>query len=130
MSKTKGSDKDHAKDSSKTWMMNLTIENEQQAAYAYMPYIKGGAVFIETTQDYALGDAVFVLLTVANKGNKGGKYPINGKVVWVSSAGVRGERPQGIGVQFPKDDTGDKARQAMEAMMGTMSKDLKKTATL
>ena len=122
MTTTKGS-----KDTSRPWMLSLTLGDKNTAANLYMPFIKGGGVFVESDKEYNLGDSVFVLLTV---GEEAKKFPINGKVVWICSANARGDKAQGIGVQFPKDDSGEGARVAIEQMIGKMRSSMKKTATL
>ncbi|HEX4842222.1 MAG TPA: PilZ domain-containing protein [Limnobacter sp.] len=115
------------KDTTRPWMLSLSLIDKTTTANLYMPFVKGGGVFVESDKQYALGDPVFVLLTV---GEEAKKYPINGKVVWVCGPNARGDKPQGIGVQFPKDDSGESARVAIEQMIGKMRNSMKKTATL
>ncbi|HEX4856965.1 MAG TPA: PilZ domain-containing protein [Limnobacter sp.] len=117
----------NGRDGSRPWMLSLTLGDKTVATRLYMPFIKGGGVFIESDKEYNLGDPVFVLLTV---GEDAKKFPINGKVVWICGANARGDRAQGIGVQFPKDDSGHGARVAIEEMIGKMQGSMKKTATL
>lgn len=84
-------------------------------------------MFVETEQPLSLGDSLFVLLTVGDNGNK---FPINGKVVWINGESVRGDRPVGVGLQFPSDSSGEAAKTAIEELIGTIRTSLKKTATL
>ncbi|HEY1058713.1 MAG TPA: PilZ domain-containing protein [Limnobacter sp.] len=116
-----------AKESARPWMLSLNLTDKGHVAQVYMPFIKGGGVFVETDKDYNLGDPVFVLLTV---GDEGRRFPINGKVVWICGPNARGDKPQGIGIQFPKDDSGESARLAIEQMVGKMMHSVKKTSTL
>ncbi|MFN4328119.1 MAG: PilZ domain-containing protein [Limnobacter sp.] len=115
------------KESARPWMLSLSLTDKVTAAQLYMPHVKGGGVFVETDKAYELGDPVFVLLTI---GDEGRKFPVNGRVVWVCGPNARGDKPQGIGVQFPKDDSGEGAKLAIEQMIGKMQASLKKTATL
>lgn len=115
------------KEASRPWMLSLTLGDKNTAANLYMPFIKGGGVFVESDKEYNLGDPVFVLLTV---GEEAKKFPINGKVVWICGVNARGDKAQGIGVQFPKDDSGEGVRVAIEQMIGKMQNSMKKTATL
>lgn len=108
-------------------MLSLALTDKTTAANLYMPFIKGGGVFVETDKEYNLGDPVFVLLTI---GDEGKKFPVNGKVVWTCGANARGDRPRGIGIQFPKDDSGEGAKAAIEQMIGRIRDSIKKTATL
>lgn len=114
-------------ETSRAWMLSLSLGDKNTAANLYMPFIKGGGVFVPSDKDYNLGDPVFILLSV---GEEAKKFPINGKVVWICGANARGEKTQGIGIQFPKDDSGEGARLAIEAMIGKMQTTLKRTATL
>ncbi len=115
------------KDANRPWMLSLTLVDKNTAANLYMPFIKGGGIFVESDKEYNLGDPVFVLLTV---GDEAKKFPINGKVVWICGANARGDKARGIGIQFPKDDTGEGVRVAIEQMIGKMQSSMKKTATL
>lgn len=115
------------KETTRPWMLSLTLGDKTLASNVYMPFVKGGGVFIESDKEYNLGDPVFVLLTV---GEEAKKFPINGKVVWICGANARGDKPRGIGIQFPKDDSGEGARAAIEQMVGKIQGSMKKTATL
>jgi type IV pilus assembly protein PilZ len=117
----------NTKDTNSSWMLSLTLSDPNTAAGLYMPFIKGGGIFVESDKEYNLGDPVLVLLTV---GAEAKKYPINGKVVWICGPNARGHKVQGIGVQFTKDDSALGARDAIEQMIGTIKGPLKKTATL
>lgn len=111
----------------KVWMHSLEIKERARAADLYMPFIKGGGVFVETEQKFELGDSLFVLLTV---GDDGIKCPVNGKVVWINGDNSRGDRPVGVGIQFPQDASGVAAKEEIERMVGRMQDSIKKTATL
>ena len=88
-------------------VLSLNIR-EQAALYAaYMPFLKGGGIFIPTSRQYQLGEEVFMLLSLMDDPNR---IAVQGKVVWITPEGVQGNRTQGIGVQFTQDDTGATAR--------------------
>lgn len=111
----------------KVWMHSLQIKDKTKAAELYMPFIKGGGIFVETEQRLELGDSLFVLLTV---GDDGVKCPVNGRVVWVNGDNSRGDRPIGVGIQFPSDASGAATKEEIERMVGKMQASIKKTATL
>jgi Tfp pilus assembly protein PilZ len=68
---------------------------ERAALYAaYMPFLRGGGIFIPTSRPYALGEEVFMLLSLMDDPNK---IAVQGKVVWITPEGVQGNRTQGIG---------------------------------
>lgn len=68
----------------------------------FMPQIKGGGIFIETSRPYALGDELFILLTLPDDGPR---VPVAGKVVWITPEGSRDGRPAGVGIQFTGDQS-------------------------
>lgn len=111
----------------KVWMHSLHLTDKTKAAELYMPFIKGGGVFVETEQKLGLGDSLFVLLTI---GDDAKKFPVNGKVVWLNGDSGRGDRPVGLGIQFPNDASGTAAKQEIERMIGKMQLSMKRTATL
>jgi type IV pilus assembly protein PilZ len=80
---------------------------------AYMPFVKGGGLFIPTKKDYQLGEEVFMLLTLMDEPEK---IPVAGKIVWVTPSGAQGNRAAGIGVQFSDQDDGA-ARNKIEGFL-------------
>ena len=90
---------------------------EKAALYAaYIPLFKEGGIFVPTNKDYALGDDVYLLLTLPQDPQR---YPIAGKVGWVTPPGASGNRTQGIGVRFPKDSKTGELRYKIEQILGT-----------
>src|SRR6185437_5653359 len=93
----------------------LNIREKAALFAAYMPFLKGGGIFIPTTRAYALGEEVFMLLSLMDDPNR---IAVQGKVVWITPEGVQGNRTQGVGVQFTLDDTGAAARATIERLLG------------
>ena len=82
-------------------VIQLAIK-EQAALYAaYIPLFAEGGIFIPTTREYKLGDDIYVLLSLPEDPQR---YPVAGKVAWVTPAKAAGSRTQGVGIQFPKDE--------------------------
>jgi type IV pilus assembly protein PilZ len=81
----------------KQGVMSLAIRDKTMLLAAYMPYLKNGGIFIPTDRSFELGDEVFLLLTLMDDPQR---YPVTGKVVWITPRGALGGRPQGIGIQF------------------------------
>lgn len=79
----------------------LALELKDQAALyqAYMPFVKGGGLFVNTAREYSIGDDVFVLLTLLEQSEP---IPVAAKVVWVSPPGSTSYLP-GIGIQLGED---------------------------
>jgi type IV pilus assembly protein PilZ len=84
-------------------ILSLTIKDKSALYAAYMPFIKGGGLFIPTKKSYQIGDEVFMLLTLMDETEK---LPVAGKIVWITPPGAQGNRAAGIGVQFSDQDDG------------------------
>ena len=95
-------------------VLSLNIREKAALYAAYMPYLKGGGIFIPTNRQYQLGEEVFMLLSLMDDPQR---IAVQGKVVWVTPDGVQGNRTQGIGVQFTNDDTGASARATIEKIL-------------
>ncbi|NDP42839.1 MAG: pilus assembly protein PilZ [Aromatoleum sp.] len=96
-------------------VLSLNIRERPALYAAFMPFLRGGGIFIPTARQYQLGEEVFMLLSLMDDPNR---IAVQGKVVWVTPEGVQGNRTQGIGVQFTQDDTGAAARAAIEKILG------------
>ncbi|GGJ90536.1 PilZ domain-containing protein [Pseudomonas matsuisoli] len=83
-------------------ILSLTIKDKSVLYAAYMPFVKGGGLFIPTSKNYRLGDEVFLLLNLMDEPDK---IPVAAKVIWVTPKGAQGNRAAGIGVQFSDNDT-------------------------
>jgi type IV pilus assembly protein PilZ len=62
-------------------ILSLTIKDKSALYAAYMPFIKGGGLFVPTKKEYRLGEEVFMLLTLMDDSEK---IPVAGKIVWVT----------------------------------------------
>lgn len=83
-------------------ILSLTIKDKALLYSAYMPFVKGGGLFIATSKSYRVGEDVFLLLSLMDEPDK---IPVAGKIIWVTPRGAQGNRKAGIGVQLPVDDT-------------------------
>src|ERR1700737_2862118 len=99
---------------SRPGVLSLNIREKAALYAAYMPFLKGGGIFIPTSRVYQLGEEVFMLLSLMDDPQR---IAVQGKVVWVTPEGVQGNRTQGIGVQFTPDDTGASARAPIEKII-------------
>lgn len=108
-------------------VLSLTIRERSALYAAYMPYVKGGGLFIPTNRTYQMGDQVYMLLSLMDEP---GKISLSGKVVWITPAGAQGNRPQGIGVQFEDSDSGQAARNKIESILGNAMKSNRSTHTI
>ena len=96
-------------------VLSLSIKEKPALYAAYMPFVKGGGIFIPTAKSYRLGDEVFMLLTLMDDPNK---LPVAGKVAWITPAEAQGNKSQGIGVQFSDNESGIAARNKIEGLLG------------
>jgi len=107
--------------------LSLNIREKAILYAAYMPFLKGGGIFIPTTKQYRMGDEIFMLIGLMGDTNK---IPVAGKVVWITPAGSQGNKAQGIGVQFGEDEGGVAARNKIEELLGGQLKVNRPTHTM
>jgi type IV pilus assembly protein PilZ len=77
----------------------LTVDIREPLALhaAYMPFVDNGGLFVPTTQAYALGDQVSVLLDLMGEPER---LPFTGTVVWLTPPQAQNGRTQGVGLRF------------------------------
>jgi type IV pilus assembly protein PilZ len=110
----------------KPGVLSLAIK-EKAALYAsYMPFVKGGGLFIPTNKSFNIGDEVFMLLSLLDDPTK---LKVVGRVIWLTPV-TQGNRPQGIGVQLSEKDGGLEAKNKIEALLGGALKSGKPTHTM
>lgn len=95
-------------------VLSLTIKDKNALYAAYMPYVKGGGIFVPSNRPYKLGEEVFMLLQLMDNKEK---IPVAGHVVWLTPRGAQGSRTAGIGIQFNEKDSG-LARNKIETILG------------
>ncbi len=108
-------------------VLSMAIKDKGQLYSAYMPFLKGGGLFIPTPKRYALGDEVFVMLTLLDDKER---LPVAGRVVWITPAGAQGGRAAGIGVQFAESAEGEMVRGKIETHLAGLLQGDKTTFTM
>lgn len=104
------------------------VFREKGALYAaYIPSLREGGVFVPTSRDYRLGEDIYLLLTLPDDPQR---YPVAGKVVWLTPANASGGRTQGVGVCFPADEKSRVLRMRIEQVLGTAISSSKPTQTI
>lgn len=116
-----------AKAPSRAGMLSLSIKERRALYAAYMPFVKNGGLFIPTTREYAMGDQVYIVLTLMEDPTR---WPISGKVVWLTPSGAQGNRQQGIGVQFDSNEKATEVRNKIEGILGNAMKSTRTTHTM
>ena len=82
---------------------------------------------MSSTRDYQLGDDVYVLLTLPDDTQR---YPVAGKVAWITPGRAAGNRTQGIGVRFPSGEKSQQLKTIIEDMLGTLLSSDRPTQTM
>lgn len=110
----------------KPGVLSLAIKEKLALYAAYMPYVKGGGLFIPTNKPFKIGEEVFMLLSLIDDPLK---LKVVGHVVWVTPTAQAG-RPQGVGVQFSEKDGGLEAKNKIESLLGSALKSPRPTHTM
>jgi type IV pilus assembly protein PilZ len=96
-------------------VIQLSIKEKAALYAAYISYFPEGGIFVPTNRAYSLGDDVYLLLSIMDDPQR---YPIAGKVAWITPPNAPGNRPQGIGVRFPSDEKSKVLRAKIEELLG------------
>ena len=107
--------------------MQLAIKEKAALYAAYIPFFEEGGIFVPTAREYKLGDDVYVLLTLPDDPQR---YPVAGRVAWVTPARAAGNRTQGVGIQFPKDEKSRQLKHKIEEVLGTALASERPTQTI
>lgn len=104
------------------------VFRERGALYAaYIPAFSDGGLFVPTTREYRLGDDIYLLLSLPDDAQR---YPVAGKIAWITPPNASGGRTQGVGVKFPSDEKTRLLRLKIEEVLGTAISSAKPTQTL
>jgi type IV pilus assembly protein PilZ len=108
-------------------VLSLPIKEKSALYAAYMPFIANGGIFVPSTKPYRIGDEIYLILTLMDDPTK---YPIAGKIAWITPAGANNNKVQGIGVQFSADESGQRIKQRIEELLGAALGSSRATHTL
>ena len=104
------------------------VFKERGALYAaYMPALTDGGLFVPTQRECQLGDDMYLLVSLPDDPQR---YPVAGKVAWITPANASGGRTQGVGVRFPNDEKTRALKLRIEEILGTSIASAKPTQTL
>jgi type IV pilus assembly protein PilZ len=96
-------------------VIQLSIKEKAALYAAYIPLFSDGGIFIPSSRDYRFGDDVYVLLSLPNDPQR---YPVAGKVAWITPAKASGSRTQGVGIRFPADEKSRQLKIKIEEILG------------
>jgi type IV pilus assembly protein PilZ len=108
-------------------VIQLSIKEKAALYAAYIPLFAEGGVFIPTAREYGLGDDVYVLLSLPEDMQR---YPVAGKVAWVTPAKAAGGRTQGVGITFPRDEKSRALKLKIEEILGAHMASERPTQTI
>lgn len=104
------------------------VFREKGALYAaYMPVLSDGGLFVPTQRPYKLGEDIYLLLSLPDDPQR---YPVAGKVAWITPANASGGRTQGVGVRFPADEKTRLLKLKIEEILGTQISSSRPTQTV
>ncbi|MCW5660608.1 MAG: PilZ domain-containing protein [Burkholderiaceae bacterium] len=104
------------------------VFREKGALYAaYVPILLDGGLFVPTTREYKIGEDIYLLLSLPDDPQR---YPVAGKVAWITPANASGGRTQGVGVRFPNDEKTRLLKLKIEELLGTQLQSAKPTQTI
>lgn len=87
--------------------LSLNIQDTQTLLSAYMPVLERGGIFVPTREHYALGQQIYLLLTLPGETER---VPVTGQVVWITPEGASGRRMPGVGIHFSTADQAVRGR--------------------
>ncbi len=108
-------------------VIQLAIKEKAALYAAYIPLFEDGGIFIPTVRDYRLGDDVYVLLSLPEDPQR---YPVAGKVAWVTPPRASGNRTQGVGIRFPSDEKSRLLKLKIEEILGSHLSSERPTQTI
>ena len=108
-------------------VLSLPIKEKAALHAAYMPFLTNGGIFVPTSKPFKVGDEIYLILTLIDDH---AKYPIAGKVAWVTPARAHNNKARGVGVHFPADDSGQRVRHRIEELLGASLSSSRATHTL
>jgi type IV pilus assembly protein PilZ len=104
------------------------VFREKGALYAaYISVFAEGGLFVPTTREYKLGEDIYLLLSLPDDPQR---FPVAGKVAWLTPPNASGGRTQGVGVRFPNDEKSRQLKVKIEEVLGTSISSSKPTQTL
>lgn len=97
-------------------VIQLSIKEKAALFAAYIPLFETGGIFVPSARDHRLGDDLYLLISLPEDPQR---YPIAGKVAWITPARSAGNRTQGVGVRFPSDDVSQQLKMRIEEILGS-----------
>ena len=100
--------------------LTLKIPDVRTLFNLYMPIFKSGGLFIPSDKPMNPGDQVFLMINLPNDPQR---YPISGKVSWVTPQHAQGGMKQGVGVSFVENEVNKKAKNKIEDLLAGINRE-------
>ena len=108
-------------------VISLNLKGKSALYAAWMPLLKGGGLFMQTTKPHKLGDEILVVLTFLEEATK---IPMSGTVAWINPPHAQGNRPQGVGIRLPDNEVGKELKNKIEGILAPVAKSDRPTSTV
>ena len=108
-------------------VISLNLKGKSALYSAWMPLLKGGGLFMQSTVDHKLGDEILLVLTFLDETTK---IPLSGTVAWINPPHAQGNRPQGVGIRLPDTEIGRDLKKKIEGVLAPVAKSDRATHTL
>jgi type IV pilus assembly protein PilZ len=90
-------------DANRQRILHLDLSSRTELYAAYIPFLRGGGLFVPTHAEHPLGEELFLVVQLPEEPEP---IPVTGRVVWHTPPAAAGHRPAGIGLQLQGDDHG------------------------
>jgi type IV pilus assembly protein PilZ len=108
-------------------VISLNLKGKTALYAAWMPLLKGGGLFMQSTKEHKLGDEILLVLTFLDETTK---IPLSGTVAWINPQHAQGNRPQGVGIRLPDNEIGRELKKKIEGILAPVAKSDRATHTL
>ena len=105
--------------------LTIEIEDVKELFRCYMPFVKGGALFIRTNQPLKLGEEVSVVVTLPDALEP---EMFESQVVWINPQGAQNVNPSGVGVLLENSE--HKMQLKIEKLLGPLLNSPESTYTM
>lgn len=107
-------------------LIECVYTTEDALYLSYMPFVKGGGLFIRTKHPYTLREAVHLSIQLFQEPER---FEVDAQVVWITPKGAQGNKAMGVGVQFTSENNRQVANK-IETFLAGMLKSTRMTDTL
>ena len=108
-------------------VISLNLKGKSSLYSSWMPMLKGGGLFMQSSKPHKLGDEILLVLTFLDEATK---IPLAGTVAWINPPHAHGNRPQGVGIRLPDNEVGKELKKKIEGILAPVIKSDRPTHTL